>query len=121
MSIAFELEHQACRPRLYVLPDLPAQARPTPPARRRQVVSVLVVGIVAVLLVMLALPLRAFGGSTLAQVAPAPGAVYVVKPGDTLVSIATRADAAHARILAAQMARQVGSSVVVPGEHVHIP
>jgi hypothetical protein len=84
-------------------------------------VLVAAVGLVAVLLVLLALPVRAFGGSTLAQVAPAPGADYIVKPGDTLISIATRADPARARILTAQIAREIGSSVVVPGEHLHIP
>jgi LysM domain len=121
MSVAFELEYQACRPRLYALADLPAQAVPLSTVRRRRVVAVAVAVSVAAMVVLLALPLRAFGGSTLAQVAPSPGADYIVKPGDTLASIATRADSAHAGILAAQMAREVGSSVVVPGEHLHIP
>ncbi len=121
MSVAFGLEYEACRPRLYALPDLPARSAPTPLVRRRRVVLVAVVAVVVLLLVLLALPVRALGGSTLAQAAPALGADYIVKPGDTLASIASRADAAHARTLAAQLAREVGSNVVVPGEHLHIP
>jgi hypothetical protein len=122
MSVAFQLEYEARRPWLYVVPDLPAPAEPSAPVRRRRrLVWVAVVAVVAVLLVLLALPVRALGGSTLAQVTPAPGVDYIVKPGDTLLSVASRADPAHARVVAAQMAREVGSEVVVPGEHLHIP
>jgi hypothetical protein len=85
--------------------------------RRRVVLAAVVVG----LLVLLALPIRALGGSTLAQAAPAHGQEYIVKAGDTIDSIATRADPAHASSLAGQLAHQVGSTVVVPGEHVFIP
>jgi hypothetical protein len=118
MSVAFELEFEACRPRLYALPDQPARTAPSPRVRRRRVVLAVVV---AVLLVLLALPVRALGGSTLAQAAPAQGQEYVVKAGDTLASIATRADAGDAAALTRQLAREVGSTVVVPGEHVFIP
>jgi hypothetical protein len=76
---------------------------------------------VLVLLVLLALPIRSFGGSTLAQAAPAPGQEYIVKTGDTLASIADRADPAHAAGLTERLSRQVGSTVVVPGEHIFIP
>ncbi len=118
MSVAFELEFEACRPRLYALPDQPARTAPSPRVRRRRVVlATVVLG----LLVLLALPFRVLGGSTLAQAAPAQGQEYVVKAGDTLASIATRADAAHAASLSEQMAQEVGSTVVVPGEHVFIP
>ncbi len=94
MSVAFELEFEACRPRLYALPDQPARTAPSPRVRRRRVV---LGAVVLTLLVLLALPIRAFGGSTLAQAAPAPGQEYIVKAGDTLASIATRADRSHAR------------------------
>ena len=60
-------------------------------------------------------------GGTLAQDPPAPGQVYIVKPGDSLASIARQADPSHAATLASSLARVVGSSVVVPGEHVQIP
>jgi hypothetical protein len=118
MTVAFELEFEACRPRLYALPDQPARTALTPLVRRRRVVVGVVV---AILLVLLALPIRSLGGSTLADAAPALGQEYVVHPGDTLASIATRADPAHATSLAAQLARETGSGMVVPGEHVFIP
>jgi Tfp pilus assembly protein FimV len=118
MSVAFELEFEACRPRLYALPDQPARTAPTPRVRRRRVV---LGAAVIVLLVLLALPIRAFGGSTIAQAPPAKGQVYVVKTGDTLGSIAAQANPAAAATLTVELAHEVGSNVVVPGEHVFIP
>jgi hypothetical protein len=85
--------------------------------RRRVVLGAGVLG----LLILLALPIRAFGGSTLAQVAPTQGQDYVVKTGDTLASIAAQAEPARAAELTQQLTHEVGSSVVVPGEHVFIP
>ena len=118
MTVAYELDFETYRPRLYVLPDQPARTAPSPRVRRRRVV----VGAVAVtLLVLLALPIRSFGGSTLAQAAPAQGQDYIVKVGDTLSSIATRADPARATSLTGQLARETGTSQVVPGEHIFIP
>ncbi len=101
MSVAFELEFEACRPRLYVLPDPPARTPPSPRVRRRRVV---LGAVVVVLLVLLALPIRALGGSTLAQAAPTQGQTYVVKSGDTLASIAAQADPFHAGALTQQLA-----------------
>jgi hypothetical protein len=122
MSVAFEVEYPAYGPlRLYALPDPPARTAPSPSVRRRRAVLATVAVVVAVLLVLLALPLRQLGGSTLAQAQPAPGQEYIVKSGDTLASIAARADRADAGALAARMAREVGSTVVVPGEHIQIP
>jgi Tfp pilus assembly protein FimV len=118
MSVAFELEFEACRPRLRALPDQPARLTPSPRVRRRRVVLAVVV---ITLLTLLALPIRAFGGSTLAQAAPAQGQEYIVKAGDTLSTIAAQADPGHASVLTAQLAREVGSTVLVPGEHVFIP
>jgi hypothetical protein len=77
--------------------------------------------VLAILLVLLALPIRALGGSTLAQAAPAQGQEYIVKAGDTLTSIANRADPAHAASLTGQLVRETGTSLVVPGEHIFIP
>src|ERR1700733_2541094 len=117
MTVAYELDFETYRPRLYVLPDQPARTAPSPRVRRRRVV----VGAVAVtLLVLLALPIRALGGSTLAQAAPAQGQEYIVKAGDTLTSIADRADPAHSTSLTERLVRETGSSLVVPGEHVFI-
>jgi Tfp pilus assembly protein FimV len=122
MSIAFELESPACRPlRLYALPDPPARLAPSPSVRRRRAVVAGAAAVVVVLLVLLALPLRQLGGSTMLQAQPMVGREYVVQSGDTLASIAARADRADARSLVSQMAREVGSTVVVPGEHIQIP
>ena len=118
MTVAFELEIEAYRPRLYALEDQPARTAPSPRVRRRRVV---LAAVVLGLLVLLALPIRSLGGSTLAQAAPAQGQEYIVKAGDTLASIAVQADPSHAVSLTEQLAHEVGSTVVVPGEHVFIP
>lgn len=118
MSVAFELEFEACRSRLYALPDQPARLAPTPRVRRRRVV---LAAVAVVFLILLALPVRALGGTTLAQAAPAQGQEYIVKSGDTLASIAAQADPRHAASLTARLASEVGSTVVVPGERVFIP
>ena len=117
MTVAYELDFETHRPQLYVVADLPART-PSPQVFRRRVV----VGVVlAVLLILLALPIRALGGATLAQAAPAQGQEYIVKAGDTLASIANRADPAHAASLTGQLARETGTGSVVPGEHIFIP
>jgi hypothetical protein len=118
MTVAYELDFEACQPRLYVVPDHPERTAPSPRVRRRRVV---VAAFVVGLLVLLALPIRSLGGSTLAQAAPAPGQEYIVKAGDTLASIATRADPVHAASLTGQLVRETGTSLVVPGEHIFIP
>ena len=118
MTVALELEFETYRPRLYALPSQPARPHRPPGMRRRRLV---LAAVVVALLVLLALPIRSFGGSTLAQAAPAQGQEYVVKAGDTLASIATRADPSQPASLAGQLAREVGSNIVVPGEHVFIP
>jgi LysM repeat protein len=93
---------------------------------RRLLVATAVVSLV----VLLVLPLRALGTVTVSG-QPTPGgtpaglmdgSVYVVQPGDTLSSIAHRINpSGDQRAMAAQMASEVGSSVVVPGEHVVLP
>ncbi len=62
------------------------------------------------------LPSDLAGSSTLAS-----GMDYIVQSGDSLASIAKEmnpVDLAHARVL---LVRELGSQVVVPGEHVLIP
>jgi Tfp pilus assembly protein FimV len=118
MTVAYELDFETYRPRLYVVADQPARTAPSPRVRRRRVV---LGAVVVTLLVLLALPIRSIGGSTLAQTAPAPGQEYIVKAGDTLASIATRADPSQAAALGGRLAREIGSTVVVPGEHIFIP
>jgi len=122
MSVACELAFEAYAPRLYALPDQPARLAPSPRVRRRRVVLAAVLGaLVLVLLTLLALPVRALGGSTLAQDPAAPGQEYIVKAGDTLSSIAAQADPLHRASIVVQLARETGSTVVVPGEHLFIP
>jgi len=118
MTVAYELEFETSRPRLSLVPDQPRPAGPSARVRRRRIV---LAATVVMLLVLLALPIRALGGSTLAQAGPAQGQEYIVKAGDTLASIATRADPAHAASMTAQLARETGTSLVVPGEHIFIP
>ena len=118
MTVAYELDFETYRPQLYVVPAPPLRIGPSPRVRRRRIV---LAAVVVALLVLLALPIRAFGGSTLAQAAPAQGQEYIVKAGDTLASIATRADPAHSASLTERLVRETGTSLVVPGEHVFIP
>jgi len=127
MSVAWEIEFETFetfetyRPRLYVLPDQPARSAPTPLVRRGRMVGATAAAAVVALLVLLALPIRTLGGSTLAQAAPAQGQEYIVKAGDTLASIAREADPAHPAALAGRLAQEAGSTVMVPGEHLFIP
>jgi hypothetical protein len=124
MSVAFEVEYESAYPKLQLVPDYPAPriglVSPTPPARlgHRRLALVLVV---AVLLVLLVLPIRAFGGKALAASVPTAGQTYIVKGGDTLASIARQVDPSDAGAMAQRLAHEVGSSVVVPGEHLLIP
>jgi hypothetical protein len=118
MSVAFELEYHSFHPQLHLVPDRPWRAAPPAPFRRRRLVLGLVVGL---LLVLLMLPIHALGGKTLAADAPAPGQEYVVRGGDTLASIARQADRADVAGMTRRLAAEVGSSVVVPGEHLRIP
>jgi LysM domain len=118
MSVAFELEYEVFRPQLSLVVDRPPQS-----AARRQFLRrrMALAAFVAALLVLLALPIAALGGKTIAGAAPTPGHVYVVQSGDTLASIAQRVDAGQAAAVAQQLAREAGSFYVVPGEHLLIP
>jgi LysM domain len=118
MTVAYELEFETSGSRLYVVGDDPTGTGVPPRVLGRRVA---VGTVLVILLVLLALPLRALGGSTIAQVAPAQGQEYIVKAGDTLASIANRAEPANAASLAGQLARETGTSLVVPGEHIFIP
>jgi hypothetical protein len=93
--------------------------------RHRLAATVVVVGA----LVILAMPGHTFGGTTGTGLSTdladssvlAPGMNYVVQPGDTVNTIAKTVnptDPAQARAL---LVHELGSSVVVPGEHVLIP
>jgi hypothetical protein len=80
------------------------------------------------LLAALALPWSGTGGSlatpgpALAGEVVAHHAPYVVRPGDTLWSIASRLDpAADPRPVVARLAAQIGNETVVPGEQLLLP
>jgi predicted Zn-dependent protease len=47
--------------------------------------------------------------------------VYVVQPGDTVTSIATLVNPVDPSLARHVLVRELGSSYVVPGEHVLIP
>jgi len=93
--------------------------------RRRTLVALLLVGG----LVILSWPGHAFGGTTneglptdLANSSVlASGMDYVVQPGDTVSSIARMINPVDPSFARAALARELGSSVVVAGEHVLIP
>jgi hypothetical protein len=79
-------------------------------------------------LVILAWPGHAFGGVT-GLGTPADegtavltsGMVYVVQPGDSVMTIARLIDSSDPGLAARALRHELGSSVVVPGEHVLIP
>jgi hypothetical protein len=118
MSVALELEYEAFYPRLEVVAAAQGRMRPSARVQRRRIV----VGVVAAgLLVLLMLPIRALGGRSVAAAAPAAGHVYVVQNGDSLATIAARVDPSRSAALLHRLASEVGSTVVVPGEHLLIP
>lgn len=117
MSVAFELEYETTYPALRVLPGGDTSS----PATRRQWGWIALVVVALGLVVALILPIRSLGGRTLAGSAPTAGQVYIVQNGDTLASIAARADATDATAMRQRLAAEIGSSTVVPGEHILIP
>jgi hypothetical protein len=118
MSVALEVEYEAFYPRLHVVPDVPGRTGPSARVQRRRVILGVVV---AVLLVLLMLPLRALGGQTIAGSTPTAGHEYIVRSGDTIASIAERVGGGDVAGLERQLTGEAGSSVLVPGEHLLIP
>jgi hypothetical protein len=118
MSVAFELEYEVVHPQLRLVVDRPPRSASRTQFRRRRAA---LAGFVVALLILLALPISALGGKTIAGAAPTAGHVYVVQSGDTLASIAQRVDADNVGVMTQRLAHEVGSSYVVPGEHLLIP
>jgi hypothetical protein len=100
----------------------PSRRRTSMAVRRRRTL----LAATALLLVGLALPLSGTGGHshpTGSAPAETGGAVsYTVQPGDSLWSIVERiSPTSDPRPLVAQMASQLGSATVVPGERITVP
>ncbi len=101
-----------------------ARARMMKRRRRTLVAFALLLG-----LVILAWPGHAFGGETGAGLPSdlanssvlASGMKYVVQPGGSVTSIARMMNPVDPNLARAELVRELGSSVVVPGEHVLIP
>ncbi len=118
MSVALELEYEEFYPRLTVVPPLAEPARTSRTVQRRR----LILGAVVVaLLVVLALPIRAIGGKTVAGAGPTAGQEYVVRSGDTLASLAAEVDRNNTAGVEKKLIHETGSSALVPGEHLLIP
>lgn len=98
------------------------RARASARVRRRRVLMGLVV---AGALALLLLPVSALGGQPVAARPAAVatgGSTYVVQPGDTLWSIAARADRnGDPRALVRELASETGSEYVYPGERIALP
>jgi Tfp pilus assembly protein FimV len=75
------------------------------------------------LLGALAVPVSALAGTGGSPAsALAPGSTYIVRPGDTLRSIAVRLDpSGNPRSIVGQLAAETGSDSVVVGEHIRLP
>lgn len=111
------------------IPQARALARPVALSvgvrRRRAAVAVSALAAI----VVLSLPIRALGAVTLAgQDTPggvtaglAPGSTLVVQPGDTIHSVAMRVNPNDTTQIARALVVEVGSTTLVPGEHVVIP
>ena len=101
-----------------------ARARMMQRRRRTLVALALALGIV-----ILSWPGLAFGGVTGAGLPTdlanssvlASGMVYVVQPGDTLMSIARSANPVDPAQARSDLVHELHSSVIVPGEHILIP
>jgi hypothetical protein len=93
--------------------------------RRRSLAALVVVSA----LTILALPGHTFGSTTGAGLSTdlassstlASGEDYVVQPGDSLSSIARDVNPVDSSLARSLLIHELGSSVVVPGEHVLIP
>jgi hypothetical protein len=118
MSVALELEYESFYPRLRVVP-VPAER--TGPSVRVQHRRLILGAVAVILLVLLMLPIRALGGKTITGSGPVTGHAYVVRSGDTLASLATQVDSTDVAGMEQQLANELGSTVLVPGEHLLIP
>jgi LysM domain len=103
---------------------------PMGPARRRASVEVrrrrTLLAMMGLALALLAIPLGGFGGTShsteSASAAQIRSSTYTVRSGDTLWTIAERVDpTGDPRPLVSQLASELGTYTLVPGEQVTIP
>lgn len=106
----------------------PISSRPPVSVRVRNR-RILLFGLTIGMLFLLALPVPATAGrSTTSPLGSLPtvsighsGPYYVVQPGDTLGSIAKRIDPNRPGPVQKALEKEVGSTTVVAGEHIHVP
>jgi hypothetical protein len=93
------------------------------PGRRARLRRTAMIVVLAGLVGGLAVPVSALAGTGATPSSPlAPGSTYVVQPGDTLWSIATRLDpTGDPRSIVGRLAAETGSETVVVGEHIALP
>ncbi len=90
--------------------------------RRRRVAALLVSGLVLAFLFLSSDPSVPQATGVLSNSsALSAGQTYVVQGGETLSTIARLVNPEHPSIALASLEKQVGSSVVIPGEHLLIP
>ena len=99
-----------------------ARRRVSPEVRRRRAI----LAMMGLALALLALPLGGFGGPShtteSALAANRQPVLYTVKAGDSLWSIAQRMDpTGDPRPMVAQLAAELGTYTVVPGEQITLP
>ncbi len=100
----------------------PPRRRVSAEVRRRRTI----LAMMGLALALLAFPLGGFGGAShtteSASAAQIHGTTYVVQPGDSLWTIAERVDpTGDPRPLVSEMASELGTFTVVPGEQITIP
>ena len=90
--------------------------------RRRRVAVSLLAGLALTFLVLSQDPSTPRSGSILSSSsALSAGQTYVVQGGETLSTIARLVNPEHPSIALASLQKQIGSTVVIPGEHLLIP
>lgn len=93
--------------------------------RRRAAAAMILLGA----LTILAMPGHLFGATTGAGLSTdlaasstlASGMDYVVQPGNTVISIAREMNPTNPSLARSLLVHELGSTVVVPGEHILIP